>query len=165
MPAQYNLSRGFAVTFGNRRDRFMCGFADTRGGYTDFSAGGGFIHNRLSSDKDLYITVYHPTKEILSLLRKAVSESGFYIWQTPQIARIKKYESYLNEARQLLRAGENSERLKYLVSELEAYYESVKWRKDFENDEAGLLPKNLKRGVLSEDGIYNLLEEYREVSE
>ena len=117
------------------------------------------------ANKALHITVYHPTEEILSLLRKAVSESGFYIWQTPQIARIKKYESYLNEARQLLCAGENSDRLKYLVSELEAYYESVKWRKDFENDEAGLLPKNLKRGVLSEDGIYNLLEEYREVSE
>ena len=115
--------------------------------------------------EDLYITVYHPTKEILSLLRKAVSESGFYIWQTPQIARIKKYESYLNEARQLLRAGENSDRLKYLISELEAYYESVKWRKDFENDEAGLLPKNLKRGVLSEDGINDLLDKYKEVSE
>ena len=115
--------------------------------------------------EDLYITVYHPTEEILSLLRQAVSESGFYIWQTPQIARIKKYESYLNEAQQLLCAGENSDRLKYLISELEAYYESVKWRKDFESDEAGLLPKNLKRGVLSEDGINDLLEEYKEVSE
>ena len=115
--------------------------------------------------EDLYITVYHPTEEILSLLRQAVSESGFYIWQTPQIARIKKYESYLNEAQQLLCAGENSDRLKYLISELEAYYESVKWRKDFESDEAGLLPKNLKRGVLSEDGINDLLDEYKEVSE
>ena len=62
-------------------------------------------------------------------------------------------------------AGENSDRLKYLISELEAYYESVKWRKDFENDEAGLLPKNLKRGVLSEDRINDLLDEYKEVSE
>ena len=115
--------------------------------------------------EDLYITVYHPTEEILSLLRQAVSESGFYIWQTPQIARIKKYESYLNEAQQLLCAGENSDRLKYLISELEAYYESVKWRKDFESDKAGLLPKNLKRGVLSEDGINDLLDEYKEVSE
>ena len=115
--------------------------------------------------EDLYITVYHPTEEILSLLRQAVSESGFYIWQTPQIARIKKYESYLNEAQQLLCAGENSYRLKYIISELEAYYESVKWRKDFENDEAGLLPKKLKRGVLSEDGINDLLDEYKEVSE
>ena len=115
--------------------------------------------------EDLYITVYHPTEEILSLLRQAVSKQGFYIWQTPQIERIKKYESYFNEAQELLRHGENSDRLKYLISELEAYYESIKWRKDFENDESGLLPKKLPRGVLSEDGIYNLLEEYREVSE
>lgn len=110
--------------------------------------------------EDLNITVYHPTEEILSLLRQAVSKQGFYIWQTPQIKRIKKYESYLIEAQQLLSSGENPDRLKYLISELQAYYESVKWRKDFESDEAGLLPKNLKRGVLSEDGIYNLLEEY-----
>lgn len=115
--------------------------------------------------EDLYITVYHPTEEILSLLQQAVSKMGFYIWQTPQIERIKKYECYMDEAALLLRSGENSDRLKYLISELEAYYESVKWRKDFEDDEAGLLPKNLKRGVLSEDGIYNLLEEYKEVSE
>lgn len=115
--------------------------------------------------EDLYITVYHPTEELLSLLRQAVSESGFYIWQTPQIERIKKYESYMDEATLLIRTDRNSDRLKYLISELEAYYESVKWRKDFENDEAGLLPKNLKRGVLSEDGINNLLDEYKEVSE
>ena len=115
--------------------------------------------------KDLYITVYHPTDEIISLLRQAVSESGFYIWQTPQIERIKKYESYLDEATLLIRTDRNSDRLKYLISELEAYYESVKWRKDFESDEAGLLPKNLKRGVLSEDGINDLLDKYKEVSE
>ena len=115
--------------------------------------------------EDLYITVYHPTEEILSLLRQAVSESGFYIWQTPQIERIKKYESYMDEATLLIRTDRNSDRLKYLISELEAYYESVKWRKVFENDEAGLLPKNLKRGVLSEDGINDLLDEYKEVSE
>ena len=115
--------------------------------------------------EDLYITVYHPTEELLSLLRQAVSESGFYIWQTPQIERIKKYESYMDEATLLIRTDRNSDRLKYLISELEAYYESVKWRKDFENDEAGLLPKNLKRGVLSEDGINDLLDKYKEVSE
>ena len=115
--------------------------------------------------EDLYITVYHPTEEILSLLRQAVSESGFYIWQTPQIERIKKYESYMDEATLLIRTDRNSDRLKYLISELEAYYESVKWRKDFESDEAGLLPKNLKRGVLSEDGINDLLDKYKEVSE
>ena len=71
----------------------------------------------------------------------------------------------MDEATLLIRTDRNSDRLKYLISELEAYYESVKWRKDFENDEAGLLPKNLKRGVLSEDGINDLLDKYKEVSE
>ena len=44
------------------------------------------------------------------------------------------------------------------LKNLEAYYTSADWRFDFELDEAGLLPANLKHGVLSEDGIYNLLE-------
>ena len=47
------------------------------------------------------------------------------------------------------------------VEELTAYYESDDWKADFEADEAGLLPKDLPRGVLSEDGVYNLLEVYR----
>lgn len=51
------------------------------------------------------------------------------------------------------------------LSTLEAYYTSPAWRTDFEADEAGLLPSDLKRGVLSEDGIYNLLEEYKRVEE
>ena len=37
------------------------------------------------------------------------------------------------------------------------YYESPDWMNDYELDEAGLLPCDLKRGVLSEDGVYNLL--------
>ena len=31
------------------------------------------------------------------------------------------------------------------------------------SNEAGALPRDLKRGVLSEDGIWNLLEAYREL--
>ena len=50
-------------------------------------------------------------------------------------------------------------------STLEAYYTSPAWRTDFEADEVGLLPPDLKRGVLSEDGIYNLLEDYKRVEE
>ena len=40
---------------------------------------------------------------------------------------------------------------------LAEYYESKEWKQDFADDEAGLLPKDLKRGVLSEDGLWNLL--------
>ncbi|MBP3798715.1 MAG: DUF4298 domain-containing protein [Ruminococcus sp.] len=48
---------------------------------------------------------------------------------------------------------------KKLLDELSAYYTSDAWKNDFAADEAGLLPKDLKRGVLSEDGIYDLLDE------
>lgn len=44
------------------------------------------------------------------------------------------------------------------ADELAAYYASDEWKADFRADELGLLPKDLPRGVLSEDGIYNLLE-------
>ena len=39
------------------------------------------------------------------------------------------------------------------------------WRQDLADDEAGLLPEGLKRGVLSEDGIWNMLSDYRELNE
>lgn len=43
---------------------------------------------------------------------------------------------------------------------LGAYYMSDVWKDDFAADEAGLLPRDLPRGVLSEDGIYNVLTEF-----
>lgn len=45
---------------------------------------------------------------------------------------------------------------------LRAYYESGQWLKDFQADEQGKLPKDLKRGVLSEDGLWNLLDDIYE---
>lgn len=60
-----------------------------------------------------------------------------------------------------MRSGEDPVRLQGLISELEIYYASEEWKQDFEADEAGLLPEKLPRGVLSEDGLYELLEDYR----
>ena len=79
-----------------------------------------------------------------------------------QLARILKYEITMREAEELLRKKENIDKLKCLISKLETYYTSDKRRWDFADDEAGLLPKKLPRGELSEDGIYHLLEAYRE---
>ena len=36
--------------------------------------------------------------------------------------------------------------------------ESGQWQKDFEADEAGLLPPDLKRGILAEDALFDLLD-------
>ena len=46
-----------------------------------------------------------------------------------------------------------------MLNTLILYYEGGQWLKDYEADEKGLLPENLKRGVLSEDGVYNLIAE------
>ena len=49
------------------------------------------------------------------------------------------------------------------IQELEAYYTSQQWKDDFAMDEEGKFPKRLKKGVLSEDGIYNMLERNKEI--
>ena len=82
------------------------------------------------------------------------------------IERIQKMEVYFDTlssvARnnpQILKEDVNLQKMLY---ELTSYYESGQWLKDFEADERGELPKDLKRGVLSEDGVYNLLSEFKE---
>ena len=42
---------------------------------------------------------------------------------------------------------------------LQEYLDSGQWKADFEADEAGEIPAGVKRGVLSEDGLYDLLEQ------
>ena len=49
------------------------------------------------------------------------------------------------------------------IAALNDYYGSDEWKQDYADDEAGLLPADLKRGVLSEDGIWNLLADNREL--
>lgn len=41
---------------------------------------------------------------------------------------------------------------------LAEYQASKLWLEDYEADERGELPKDLKRGVLSQDGLYDLLD-------
>ena len=65
-----------------------------------------------------------------------------------------------------LRAALNSFRtVQSTLRYLDQYYQSKDWREDFEADEAGKFPDDLPRGVLSEDGIYNLLEQNDELWE
>ena len=59
----------------------------------------------------------------------------------------------------LEQALERWEACRPALEELAAYYDGGDWLSDFTADEAGLLPEDLKRGVLSEDGLYDLLLE------
>ena len=78
-----------------------------------------------------------------------------------QINRITAMERRLVEAEAALRGLETAldgyEAALEGLRELEAYYDGGDWRRDFEADEEGLLPADLKRGVLSEDALYDLL--------
>lgn len=80
--------------------------------------------------------------------------------------RIEKMEAILNSANEKLDDLENAidalRNYQEEIRKLEAYYASEDWKRDFALDEAGRLPADLKRGVLSEDGVYDLLERNRE---
>ena len=65
---------------------------------------------------------------------------------------------------ELSAALENYEAVKEDLAALNEYYGSEVWQQDFADDEAGLLPADLKRGVLSEDGIWNLLSDVSELN-
>ena len=84
-----------------------------------------------------------------------------------RIARIERMERVLNEAQQTLHELENVSKryhsMLYEVEELTAYYESTAWREDFEADERGEIPVDVKRGVLSEDGKYSFLHDQQQV--
>ena len=86
-----------------------------------------------------------------------------------QLRRIAHYEALLDELLHALAEPEiPAEELSALREKADAlgqYYAGAEWKRDFADDEAGRLPKELKRGVLSEDGIYNALEAYRERTE
>ena len=46
-----------------------------------------------------------------------------------------------------------------IPAELRNYYTGGQWLLDYEAEERGELPADLKRSVLSQDGLWNLMEE------
>ena len=70
-------------------------------------------------------------------------------------------ESVFDEVQNALAEGVDIEDalLQEKIEILIQYYESEQWKNDYFADERGELPADLKRGVLSEDGVYNLLND------
>ncbi len=86
---------------------------------------------------------------------------------SPACERISRMEQLFDRALEavagLSKALDNYQAAQEAIATLSDYYGSDEWKQDFADDEAGLFPANLKRGVLSEDGIWNLLAEVREL--
>ena len=86
-----------------------------------------------------------------------------------QLERIARYEALLNRvaaaAKALDAALDEFEAVQPLSRALDAYYGGADWRADLVDDEAGRLPRDLPRGVLSEDAAYDALTENRRLWE
>ena len=79
------------------------------------------------------------------------------------VKRIAEMEERFDSLQQSVRALEDalslSQNFRDNYKALKKYMDSGKWLKDYEVDEKGGLPQDLKRGVLSQDGLYDLLQD------
>ena len=111
--------------------------------------------------------IYRNGKKVLVLAGKSapkiIREDS--ICEFLQIERIKWMEQRYNNALAGIKDGsaDSLKAIKEDVAELSKYYSGELWKQDFAADETGKLPPDLKRGVLSEDGIWNLLSDYRDI--
>ena len=80
--------------------------------------------------------------------RNAVTFRRFY--RLDRIERVEHYERLFEEASAFPDPGR--------IAALNAYYTCGQWLEDYEADERGELPPDLKRGVLSQDGLSDLME-------
>ena len=80
-----------------------------------------------------------------------------------RIARLRKMEEDFNLVREVIDtlqdAVEDYDAVQRRIRRLTEYQDSGEWLKDFEADERGDFQKNMPRGVLSEDGLDNLLRD------
>lgn len=83
-----------------------------------------------------------------------------------RIERIQAMEALLDETGDavvaLANALEDYAAIQAKVRRLSKYYGSDQWYDDLAADDAGKLPEDLKRGVLSQDLIYDVLVGNRE---
>lgn len=83
--------------------------------------------------------------------------------------RIAYYEKILDRTADAIRnleaALDEYEAICPLLQELERYYTGPEWKADYDADAAGDLPRDLKRGVLSEDGIDDVLHDFRDLED
>ncbi len=80
-----------------------------------------------------------------------------------QTERIQEMEQHLDKAQAAIKslelAIEQYVEAQESIEKLKTYLSSKEWKKDFRDSEAGKLPDGLKCGVLSEDGIWNMLDD------
>lgn len=83
-------------------------------------------------------------------------------FNSSQIERIQTMEQLMDDVIHYLNHPEEDSQIDIKIETLKHYYSSALWLQDYADDEAEKLPSDLKRGILSEDGLYNLLSAVEE---
>ena len=121
-----------------------------------------FVFDRIEEAK-----IWIPDYEILNRYRAKKNQLKERLTGENVPQHIYVMESILDKATRKIEALEQKiaelEDFQTEVQKLEAYYTSQQRKDDLAMDEAGKFPEKLKRGVLSEDGIYNMLERNKEL--
>ena len=81
------------------------------------------------------------------------------------LARIRQMERLYDALYAHVHDGVTLEDAGDAARKLEAYYTGGVWLGDYEADEKGAWPADLKRGVLSQDAVYDLLSALEERTE
>ena len=108
------------------------------------------VYRALYGDGDVWVRPAEMWNE--KVRRDGKLYQRFY--RLDRIERVEAYERLFDE----VTLCPDAEKLRLL----EAYYTSGEWLEDYTADEAGELPPDLKRGVLSQDALYDLLERTNE---
>lgn len=83
-----------------------------------------------------------------------------------RVAKMEEASRRVEDMLELLNQGlDRYAQVRDDIRMLGKYLDSPQWRADFEADEAGKLPAGMPRGVLSEDGLYDLLDRVRRTEE
>ena len=82
--------------------------------------------------------------------------------QDQEISRICRMEALYDRVSAAYARGAALSALASDIRELTEYMDGGQWLRDYEKDERGGWPADLRRGVLSQDGLYNLLTELEE---
>ena len=131
---------------------------------------GRYCHFKGNTYEVIGIARHSETEEPMVVYRALYGEGGLWVrpadmwnetverdgktykrfYHLDRIERVEKYERLFDEAA--------TSRDPVKLQLLDAYYTSGQWKEDYEADERGELPPDMKRGVLSQDALYDLLE-------
>lgn len=104
-------------------------------------------------DKD--VIVFHSREEAQAFLEPVEAA----------IQRVRRMEKLLDEIAEAVRETPGVVRCdsawQQKIQELTDYYDGGLWMQDYCRDERGQFPQDLKRGILSQDAVYDLLTEIR----